>query len=440
AEMIAAGERTGLAEDHLDRIQSGRAFIHQPSARQRGAPAAVHRLGVTEIDGVILGKAAVEHDVVQAALTRREDFRHAAERGRERAILGDDAHAPGPLGDQHAAGGQERERPGMIKALRYGLHHDVASGGMENLRAGGRAADRNHPDCAHSRTPPVAAPRGCPSHGNVPARLACARCDASMLRVDLLRFGATTMRRRRCSGKFRAVHIGVTALLTFPLARPVSSSAAKFPEETARTSMKMSAIAAAIAVAVGGGGGAHAQGYPSHPITMIVPFPAGGPTDTLARVLGERMRVSLGQPVIIETVTGAGASIGVARAAQAAPDGYPLSIGNGTSHVGAGAMYPAAHDAVLELQPVSRISATPLMIIGKNALASKNARELIAWLKANPGKASAATVGAGSAAHICLLYFQQKTGTNFQLVPYRGGAPVRQDLVAGQIDMFCAEA
>src|SRR5215468_6880238 len=104
AEIIAAGERTGLAEDHLDLIESGRAFIHQPSARQRGAPAAVHRLGVTEIDGVILGKAAVEHDVVQAALTRREDFRHAAERGRERAILGDDAHAPGPLGDQHAAG------------------------------------------------------------------------------------------------------------------------------------------------------------------------------------------------------------------------------------------------------------------------------------------------------------------------------------------------
>src|SRR6516162_7392305 len=179
--------------------------------------------------------------------------------------------------------------------------------------------------------------------------------------------------------------------------------------------MKMTAFAAAIAVAVGAGGGASAQGYPSHPITMIVPFPAGGPTDTLARILSERMRVSLGQPVIIETVTGAGASIGVARAAQAAPDGYTLSIGNWTSHVGAGAMYPAAHDAVLELQPVSRISATPLMIVGKNALVPKNARELIAWLKADPGKASAATVGAGSAAHVCLLYFQQKTGTSFQL-------------------------
>ena len=204
--------------------------------------------------------------------------------------------------------------------------------------------------------------------------------------------------------------------------------------------MKTIAIAATIVVAVAGIGGAQAQPYPSHPITIIVPVPAGGPTDTLARILSDRMRVSLGQPVIIETVTGAGASIGVARAAQAAPDGYTLSIGNWTSHVGAGAMYPAAHDAVLEMQPVSRISATPLMIIGKNALPPNNAKEFIAWLKANPGKASAATIGAGSGAHICLLYFQQKTGTSFQLVPYRGGAPVMQDLVAGQIDFFCAEA
>jgi len=204
--------------------------------------------------------------------------------------------------------------------------------------------------------------------------------------------------------------------------------------------MKTIAIATAIALAVGGAPAVYAQSYPSHPITIIVPFPAGGPTDTLARLLGERMRVSLGQPVIIETVTGAGASIGVARAAQAAPDGYTLSIGNWTSHVGAGAMYPAVHDAVLEMQPVSRISATPLMIVGKNALPPKTAQELIAWLKANPGKTSAATVGAGSGAHICLLYFQQKTGTSFQLVPYRGGAPIMQDLVAGQIDFFCAEA
>jgi tripartite-type tricarboxylate transporter receptor subunit TctC len=196
----------------------------------------------------------------------------------------------------------------------------------------------------------------------------------------------------------------------------------------------------AIAFAVGHGASAHAQPYPSRPLTIIVPFPAGGPTDTLARILSERMRISLGQPVVIENVTGAGASIGVGRAAQAAPDGYTLSIGNWTSHVGSGAMYPVAHEALLEMRPVSLISATPLMIIGKNALPPKDAKELIAWLKANPGKASAATVGAGSGAHICLLYFQQKTGTRFQLVPYRGGAPIMQDLVAGQIDMFCAEA
>ena len=204
--------------------------------------------------------------------------------------------------------------------------------------------------------------------------------------------------------------------------------------------MKLTSVFTALAVVAGCAIQALAQAYPSHPITIIVPFPAGGPSDTLARILGERMRTSLGQPVVVETVTGAGASLGVVRAAQSAPDGYTLSIGNWTSHVGAGAMYPAAHDALLDLQPIARISATPLMIVGKNALPPQSARELIAWLKANPGKASAATVGAGSGAHVCLLYFAQKTGTSFQLVPYRGGAPVMQDLVAGQIDMFCAEA
>ena len=204
--------------------------------------------------------------------------------------------------------------------------------------------------------------------------------------------------------------------------------------------MKLTSVLTALAVAAGCATQALAQAYPSHPITIIVPFPAGGPSDTLARILGERMRISLGQSVVVETVTGAGASLGVVRAAQSAPDGYTLSIGNWTSHVGAGAMYPAAHDALLELQPIARISATPLMIVGKNALPPQSAGELIAWLKANPGKASAATVGAGSGAHVCLLYFAQKTGTSFQLVPYRGGAPVMQDLVAGQIDMFCAEA
>ncbi len=204
--------------------------------------------------------------------------------------------------------------------------------------------------------------------------------------------------------------------------------------------MKATCVAAALAVAVGGVGDASAQTYPSRPIAMIVPFPAGGPTDTLARIVGERMRISLGQTIIVENVTGAGATIGVGRAVQSAPDGYTLSIGNWTSHVGPGAIYRLSYDVLADLAPVSMISASPLMIVGKTALPASDGKELIAWLKANPNKASVATVGVGSAAHLCIIYFQNKTATQFQTVPYRGGAPAMQDLVAGQIDLMCAEA
>ncbi len=199
------------------------------------------------------------------------------------------------------------------------------------------------------------------------------------------------------------------------------------------------AAAVAVAAALGLTGNALAQQYPARPITLVVPFPAGGPTDTLARILGERMRASLGQPIVIENVTGAGASIGVTRVVQSAPDGYTLSIGNWTSHVGAGAIYPVAWDVLTDLAPISLLTATPLVLVGKNDLPAKDGRELIAWLKQNPDKASAATVGAGSAAHICALYVQQQTGTRFQAVPYRGGAPAMQDMIAGQIDLMCAE-
>lgn len=203
--------------------------------------------------------------------------------------------------------------------------------------------------------------------------------------------------------------------------------------------MKKLAAAFALTAALTLSGNALAQQYPSRPITLVVPFPAGGPTDTLARILGERMRVALGQPIVIENVTGAGASIGVTRVVQSAPDGYTLSIGNWTSHVGAGAIYPVAWDALKDLAPISLLTATPLVLVGKNDLPARDGRELIAWLKQNPDKASAATVGAGSAAHICALYVQQQTGTRFQAVPYRGGAPAMQDMIAGQIDLMCAE-
>jgi tripartite-type tricarboxylate transporter receptor subunit TctC len=199
-------------------------------------------------------------------------------------------------------------------------------------------------------------------------------------------------------------------------------------------------IVAAALLAVVQIGGAAAQDYPSRPITIIVPFPAGGPSDTLARIMAERMKVALGQPFIIENVTGAGASIGAIRGAQSPPDGYTLSIGNWTSHVGSGAMYRLPFDLLTDLEPVSLLTSAPLLIVGKNGLPAKDGKELIAWLKANPDKATMATIGIGSAAHVCGLYVQERLGTRMQFVPYRGGAPVMQDLVAGQIDLFCAEA
>jgi len=173
---------------------------------------------------------------------------------------------------------------------------------------------------------------------------------------------------------------------------------------------------------------------------MIVPFAAGGPTDTLGRILGERMRLSLGQTILVENVTGAGSTIGVGRAAQAAPDGYTLALGNWTSFAGAGALYPTSYDLRQDFEPIALLTFAPMLIVGKTALPARDAKELITWLRANPDKISAATVGAGSAAHVCGLYFQDKISTRLLYVPYRGGAPAMQDLVGGQIDMMCAEA
>src|SRR5205807_7193282 len=146
---------------------------------------------------------------------------------------------------------------------------------------------------------------------------------------------------------------------------------------------------------------AQAQAYPTRPITMIVPFPAGGATTTLARVLAEHMMETLGQPVVVENVGGAGGSIGVSRSARAAPDGYSLSFGNWASHVGAGAVYPVAYDILTDFEPVARVADTPLWIVARKNLPAKDLKELITWLKAHPDKASAATVGPGSGSHLC---------------------------------------
>jgi tripartite-type tricarboxylate transporter receptor subunit TctC len=203
--------------------------------------------------------------------------------------------------------------------------------------------------------------------------------------------------------------------------------------------MRTLAFAAALAAALGCAT-AQADNYPTRPITIIVPFPAGGPTDTLARIMGDHMKTTLGQPLIVENVTGAGSTIGTTRAVNAAPDGYTLYVGNWTSAVGASALYNVPWNILTDLAPVAALSASYLMIVGKTDLPANNIKELIAWLKANPGKATGASVGAGSGAHICGLYFQEKTGTNFQFAQYRGGAPAMQDLVGNQIDLMCAEA
>ena len=185
---------------------------------------------------------------------------------------------------------------------------------------------------------------------------------------------------------------------------------------------------------------ASAETYPTRPITMIVPFPAGGTSTTLARILAEHMSRSLGQPVIIENVSGAGGTIAVTRVARAAPDGYSISFGQWTTHVGASVVYPVKYDVLKDLEPVALLADNPLWIVAKNAFPAKDLTELVAWLKANPGKASAGTVGSGSGSHLCGIYFQNVTGTRFQFVPYRGGTPAMQDLVGGQIDLMCDQA
>jgi tripartite-type tricarboxylate transporter receptor subunit TctC len=178
------------------------------------------------------------------------------------------------------------------------------------------------------------------------------------------------------------------------------------------------------------------QIYPSRPITIVVPFAAGGPTDTIARIMAEHMRVSLGQSVILENVTGAAGAIGVGRVAHAAGDGYTLVIGVWGTHVLNGAIYALRYDLLKDFEPVSLLASNPMVIVAKKAMPAKDLMELIAWLKTNPDKASAGTTGTGGASHVAAIFFQRETGTRFQFVPYRGLAPAMQDLVAGHIDIM----
>jgi tripartite-type tricarboxylate transporter receptor subunit TctC len=183
-------------------------------------------------------------------------------------------------------------------------------------------------------------------------------------------------------------------------------------------------------------GSAFALDYPTRPITIVVPFAAGGATDVLARVLSDPMSKSLGQTLIVENLTGAAGSIGVTRVVRAPADGYTLSIGTLTTHVLIAGLYKLDFDLLGDLTPIAELAYEPLLICVKNSLPVHNLKELIAWLRANPGKASVGIPGAGSTGNLAGISFQNVTGTTFQFVPYRGDAPAVQDMMAGQIDMM----
>ncbi|HLH95178.1 MAG TPA: tripartite tricarboxylate transporter substrate-binding protein [Xanthobacteraceae bacterium] len=192
---------------------------------------------------------------------------------------------------------------------------------------------------------------------------------------------------------------------------------------------------AALALALNGSTRADAQTYPVRPITIVEPYPAGGPTDVLVRVLSERMRASLGQPLIADYVSGAAGTLALARVARAAPDGYTIQVGHLGSNVVVPALYPLSFDVLKDLAPVAQLPNNPFLLVGRPSIPAKDLRELIAWIKANEGKVSVGTPGVNSLPHVAGIYFQNLTGTQFPLVPYRGAGPMMLDLIAGQIDL-----
>lgn len=183
-----------------------------------------------------------------------------------------------------------------------------------------------------------------------------------------------------------------------------------------------------------------AQTFPSKQITIVVPFSAGGPTDTLARILAERMSKVLGQTVVVDNTTGAAGTIGVTRVAKAAPDGYTIGIGHWSTHVVNPAIYPLSFDILEDFEPLAFIATNPQLLVSRKDFPATDLKGLIEYAKANSDKMTAGTAGVGAASHIGGLYFEQKTGAKLRFIPYRGGAPALQDLMAGQIDIMFDQA
>jgi tripartite-type tricarboxylate transporter receptor subunit TctC len=194
-------------------------------------------------------------------------------------------------------------------------------------------------------------------------------------------------------------------------------------------------FAIALLAALGVAGNATAQTYPARPLTMVVGYAVGGPTDTIARIMAERMKVALGQSVIVENVTGAAGSIAGARVARAAPDGYTLGMGDWSTHVVNPAIYDLQYDVVKDFAPVALLPSAPQIILTPESVPATNLVELIAWIKANQDKVSYGTSGMGSPSHVSGILLQNVTGARIQLVPYRGASLVMQDMLAGQIQL-----
>jgi tripartite-type tricarboxylate transporter receptor subunit TctC len=200
--------------------------------------------------------------------------------------------------------------------------------------------------------------------------------------------------------------------------------------------MKLKTLLVALAATIAFASHASADNYPSRPVTVVVPFSAGGPSDAMMRILGERMKLSLGEAILIENTTGAGGSIGVGRVVHSPPDGYTVGFGHLGTHVANGAIYKLNYDLVADLDPVVLLPSNPMVVVSKNAVPAKTLKELLDWLKSRPQPPTAGTAGAGSGTHVAGLGFENATGIKLQYVPYRGTGPAMNDLVAGQIDII----
>ena len=204
--------------------------------------------------------------------------------------------------------------------------------------------------------------------------------------------------------------------------------------------MRTITVAAVAAVLFGSIPAASGQTFPSRTLALIVPFSAGGPTDTIGRIVAQRMGAALGQTVVVENITGAGGTIGGGRVARAAPDGYTLGIGHLGTHVIAGAAYELQYDVYKDFEPLAMIAVNPQLIIAKKGVPAKDLKELIAWVKANQDKVSVGIGGFGSPSHVAAVYFQNIIGAKVEIVPYRGAAPAMKDLLAGHVDMMFDQA